>query len=114
MGTLTQGLLQAANARPATITVHRSRCRLGTGAWLSAQESRMVLRGQAAGYREGRHERPAVCPYPDDGRPRRLWLAGWNNGRHKGVDDRAEVLASYQQGLDDLEHGTPNPWRHDT
>lgn len=72
---------------------------------LSRHESRMVARGMEAGFRAGRKDSDstAECPYPDDGRPRSLWLAGFQNGHQKGAAELGRVRESYAAGLEALD-----------
>lgn len=81
-------------------------------------ERRMLERGARAGYLEGRFGgslmariHPAgPCPYPDEGRPRALWLAGRARGVPAGWRDREIVRASFLAGLQQLEAGAPASW----
>jgi hypothetical protein len=76
-------------------------------------EVRMVERGARSGYLAGRYggtllERlhPArPCPYPNEGRPRALWMAGYRLGVPRGTQDRAAVQRSFRAGLEQLEAG---------
>lgn len=80
------------------------------GKRISRHESRMIARGIAAGYQAGRHGRKQPCPYPDDGRPRALWLAGHAKGEQDGAAERERVRESYEAGLEALDAGAPNCW----
>jgi len=75
------------------------------------RERRMAERGHAAGVRAGRHdEHLPPCPYPNEGRPRWLWLMGAWHGREKGRKLLADVRRSYREGLERLEAGRPKVW----